>query len=351
VVRKRTGGWIPPAIGRARRDCAGDGRLAVPGARSLTENSATGNSQSGPRGGSQRRNSPSGGGRSLLRRIARPRSPGPRKTRSRRPRPRTPRPGNTSPPRSASRPRSLSRKGSPGAIPFMIASTRPVTATATACGPGEWLPNPGITQRRGRAMRSTPRCRNRRPLICPVPSCLCRVVCRCCLIRRLVRRSPICRQGARLKTVASCRAIRPVRCRLARHSRLCRLCRAVRLARPRPGRLRRRPSKWPGRRRDTSPSLRRPQARRHSRPTARIRKPRPSAHGPGSRRSRAPRSRQSRRLMPRSVSHHHLVRWQAGRRIRRPDRSSGPRPRRRARSPLLPSRKPLARTPRLHRRM
>ena len=348
MVRKRTGGWIPPAIGRARRDCAGDGRLAVPGARSLTENSATGNSQSGPRGGSQRRNSPSGGGRSLLRRIARPRSPGPRKTRSRRPRPRTPRPGNTSPPRSASRPRSLSRKGSPGAIPFMIASTRPVTATATACGPGEWLQNPGITRRRGRAMRSTPRCRNRRPLICPVPSCLCRVVCRCCLIRRLVRRSPICRQGARLKTVASCRAIRPVRCRLAQltDSRLCRLCRAVRLARPRPGRLRRRPSKWPGRRRDTSPSLRRPQARRHSRPTARIRKPRPSAHGPGSRRSRAPRSRQFLRLMPGSVSHHRQVRWQVRRRSRRPGQPIGQRPPRIARS-RLPRRARSCRMPQI----
>lgn len=262
MVRQRTGGWTLPATGRARRNCAGGGRRAAPSARSLTGNSATGNSRGGPRGGSRTgrnptggsrsRNSPSGDSRSLLRRITRPCNP-----RHRKARPRSPGPGSTS-----RRPRNtcLLRRPSLGEIPFLIASTRP--ATATACGPGEWLAKlsfPCLAPRRGRAMRSTPLGRNRRLPIRPVPSRLGRVVCRCCLMRRLVRHSLICRQDTRLNTVASCRPIRPIRGQpppLAGR----RLCRAARLTRPRHAQLSRRPARWPARRRDMSPSPGRTQA-------------------------------------------------------------------------------------------
>jgi hypothetical protein len=351
-MRRRTGCWTLPATGRARRDCAGDGRLALPNTRSLTENSATGMSQSGPRdgsrtagnrpGGNWSRNGPSGDSRSLRRHLARrqqsrarkarpqqsrarkarpqkarqqqsrarkarqqqsrPRETRPQKARPRETRPRTPRPGNAS-----HRPgnRSPSRSASFAEIPFMIASIRP--AAATAWGPGEWPQSPafpGIARRTGRAMRSTPLCRDRRPLIRRGPSRLRRLARRFCHIRRPVHRSRLYRRGIRLTTAASCRAIHRVRRRPAQviDSRPGRLRRTPRPVRLRLARLPCGPAKWHGRRRGMSPALGRMRARRHSPPAGRIRHPSRSAYGPGSRRSRAPRCRQSLRLVPGSIS-------------------------------------------------
>ena len=331
-MRRRTGCWTLPATGRARRDCAGDGRLAVPSARSLTENSVTGMSQSGPHdgsrtagnrpGGNRSRNGPSGDSRSLRRHLARPQKARPRKARPRKARPRKARPRKTRlrktrlrktrprtpyPGTGSHRPEntSPSRSGSFAEIPFMIASIRP--ATATACGPGGWPQSPafpGIARRTGRAMRSTPLCRDRRPLIRRGPSRLRRLARRFCHIRRPVHRSRLYRRGIRLTTAASCRAIHPVRRRPGPGDRQPAGPAAAdappgpAAARPaalRPGEVARTPPRYvPSPGPDAGPQAQ--PARRPDSP------PEPVRLRSWSRRSRAPRCRQSLRLMPGSIS-------------------------------------------------